>query len=162
LTQLTGKRATMAVLFRIIMMIVAYVLACLAASLVLTLGTLAPEWNDLAQLSLSPELRSIALWSVVAVGTAAIFAVAMLPTLLLVALTEGFGLRSAVVYGALGGVLALAMSYGLDFAGYVGGPGGEVGRERQVLAAAGIAGGLVYWLVAGRKAGAWGKPGAVQ
>jgi hypothetical protein len=28
-------------------------------------------------------------------------------------------------------------------------------REREVLAAAGIAGGFVYWLFAGRKAGSW-------
>ena len=28
-------------------------------------------------------------------------------------------------------------------------------RNREVFAAAGIAGGLVYWLIAGRRAGAW-------
>jgi hypothetical protein len=28
-------------------------------------------------------------------------------------------------------------------------------REREVLAASGIAGGLVYWVFAGRKAGSW-------
>jgi len=145
----------MAVLVRIVMMIIAYILACLAAALVLTIGTLAPEWDDLSQLSMSPDLQSIALWSVVAIGAAVIFALAILPALLLIALTEGFALRSVVVYGALGGVLALVMSYGLDFGGYVGAPGSDFVRERQVLAASGIAGGLVYWLFAGRKAGAW-------
>jgi|SRR5271170_6511742 len=150
----------MAVLVRIVMMIIAYILACLAAALVLTIGTLAPEWDDLSQLSMSPALQSVALWSVVAVGTAVVLVVAMLPALLLIALTEGFALRSVVIYGALGGVLALVMSYGLDFAGYVGAPGSDFVRERQVLAAAGIAGGLVYWLFAGRNAGTWTKPGA--
>jgi hypothetical protein len=139
----------MAVLARILMVIVAYILACLAASLVLTIGTLTPEWDDLTSLG----LQSAAIWSIVAVGAAAIAAIAMLPALLVIALAEGFALRSIVVYGALGGALALALSYGLDFAGYVGEPDGYLAREREVLAAAGIAGGLVYWLFAGRKAG---------
>ena len=60
-----------------------------------------------------------------------------------------------LVYAAAGGVLAMALFYGVDFAGYVGDPDGFLAREREVLAAAGIAGGLVYWLFAGRRAGAW-------
>jgi hypothetical protein len=55
----------------------------------------------------------------------------------------------------LGGLLALALTYGVDFAGYLGGIDGAVPREREVLAASGIAGGLVYWVCAGRKAGSW-------
>jgi hypothetical protein len=43
------------------------------------------------------------------------------------------------------------MAYGLDFAGYI----NHSGHNTEVFAAAGIAGGLVYWLFAGRKAGAW-------
>jgi hypothetical protein len=80
---------------------------------------------------------------------------AMLPTLLIVALTEAFAWRSSLVYAALGGVIALALSYGADFAGYLGEAGSDPAHEREVLAAAGIAGGLVYWLFAGRNAGVW-------
>ena len=47
----------------------------------------------------------------------------------------------------------MALFYGIDFAGYVGDPDGFLAREREVLAASGIAGGLVYWLFAGRRAG---------
>ena len=125
-------------------------LACIAASIVLTIGTLTPQWDQLAQ-----GLPAAALWSVVGVGAAIIAAVAMLPSLLVIALAEGFAWRSIVVYGALGAVLALALCYGIDFAGYVGGPDGILAHEREVLAASGIAGGLVYWLFAGRKAGMW-------
>jgi len=146
----------MAVLFRIMMMFVAYILACVAAALVMTIGTLTPEWNDIAALGAqSPTLQSVALWSVVALAAMVIFAVGMLPTLLVIALAEGFAVRSIVLYGAIGGALALAMGYGLDFAGYIATPGSDLAREREVFAAAGIAGGLVYWLFAGRNAGAW-------
>ena len=100
-------------------------------------------------------LQSVAVWAVVMVGAAVIGGLAMMPALLVIALTEGFAWRSSLIYAALGGVLALSLSYGLDFAGYSGDPGGPIVREREVLAAAGIAGGFVYWLFAGRKAGSW-------
>ncbi len=141
----------MGIIMRILVVILAYVLACIAASLVLTIGTLTPDWDDLTALG----LQSAAVWSVVAVGAAVIGVIATLPTLLVVALAEGFAWRSILVYAALGGVLALVLCYGLDFAGYVGEPDSYLAREREVLAAAGIAGGLVYWLFAGRKAGSW-------
>jgi putative copper export protein len=141
----------MTIVVRILMVIVAYVLACIAASLVLTIGTLAPQWEQIA----SPDIPSVVLWSVVGVGTAIIAIVALLPSFLVIALAEGFAWRSVVLYGALGGVLALALTYGIDFAGYARGPNGAFAHEREVLAASGIAGGLVYWVFAGRKAGLW-------
>jgi hypothetical protein len=150
----------MVVLYRIMMMAAGYTLACVAASLVLTIGTLAPEWSDFGQTGVSPHLQSVAIWSVTAVGAAVIFAVAMLPTLLVIAIAEGLALRSAVVYGLIGAALALAAAYGLnsygfEFAGNPGPAGADFAREREVIGAAGIAGGLVYWLFAGRKAGSW-------
>jgi hypothetical protein len=141
----------MAVLVRIAMIILAYILACIAASLILTVGTLTPEWDDLTALG----LQSVAVWAVVMVGAAVIGGIAMMPALLVIALTEGFAWRSSLIYAALGGVLALTLSYGLDFAGYSGDRENPLMREREVLAAAGIAGGFVYWLFAGRKAGFW-------
>ncbi len=141
----------MRIIGRILGMILAYWLACIAASLVLTIGTLNPVWDDVK----SFDLQSVVLWSVVGVGAAVIGTIAMLPALLVIALAEGLALRSILLYAALGGALALALSYGLDFAGYIGPPDGHLPREREVLAASGIAGGLVYWLFAGRKAGSW-------
>jgi hypothetical protein len=139
----------MAIIVRIMVVIGAYILACIAASIVLTIATLTPNWDDLTSLG----MQSAMLWSIVGVGAAFIAAVALLPALLIVALAEGFAWRSILIYGVLGGVLALALRYGLDFAGYAGEPDSYLPREREVLAAAGIAGGLVFWLFAGRKAG---------
>lgn len=150
----------MIVLYRIMMMFVGYMLACIAAALVLTIATLTPgrlEWNEFfATFGInSPHAQSTALWIVVALGAFVVFVIGLLPVLLVIALAEGFAIRSIVLYGALGGALMLAMIYGLDFAGFVAPVVGDVAREREVFAAAGIAGGLVYWLCAGRNAGVW-------
>jgi hypothetical protein len=147
----------MSLLGRIVMALIAYVFACIAASLVLTIGSFAPDWNEL-MVSLgmnSAAAQSAALWWITGVAAIIIFTVGFLPAALVVALTEGLALRSSIVYGVVGAALALAMAYGLDFAGYLTSPDGDIARNREVFAAAGIAGGLVYWLIAGRRAGAW-------
>src|SRR5580704_5641131 len=139
----------MTIVARIFLVIFAYFLACIAASAILTIGTLTPEWDDLV----AAGFNSTTAWIVILMGASVIAAIAMVPSLLLIGLTEGFGWRSILVYGVLGAGLALALGYGLDFAGYVGDPDSFLAREREVLAASGIVGGFVYWLVAGRKAG---------
>jgi len=141
----------MGILVRCLIVLFGYWLGCVAAALVFTLGTLGPHWDDWMALG----LPSAALWPVVGVAAAIIATVAVLPALLVIALAEGFAWRSVVLYGSLGGGLALALGYGIDFAGYAAGPDQLLTRQREVLAASGIAGGLVYWLVAGRRAGSW-------
>jgi hypothetical protein len=142
----------MAILVRMFAVAIAYLLACTAAATVFTLGTLSAAGDDVTAM----DIPSVALWWVIGVSATIMAALAMLPALLVIALSEGFAWRSIILYGVAGGVLALALGYGIDFAGYLGGPDSIVAREREVLAAAsGIAGGLVYWLVAGRNAGAW-------
>ena len=147
----------MTALFRITMMFVGYVWACIAASLVLALGTLTPEWNDLfASLGVqSSQAQSTAMWTVVGLGALIIFVIGFLPTLLVIVITEGFALRSVVVYGVIGGALALAMASASISPAISRAAGIDIAREREVFAAAGIAGGMVYWLFAGRRAGAW-------
>jgi hypothetical protein len=147
----------MTVLGRLMLMFLGYVMGCVAAAVVLTLGSLGPEWNDIAAQfgPQPPGVESAALWSVTALAAIVIFVVGFLPVLLAIALAEGLALRSAVIYGVIGAALALAMAYGLDFGGYITAPDDPTGHNTEVFAAAGIAGGLAYWLFAGRKAGAW-------
>lgn len=141
----------MAIFVRLFTVMFAYIMACIAASIVLTVGTLSPQWDQMAPQGLPAGL----LWSVVGVGSAIIAVVAVLPSFLVIALAEGFAWRSIVFYGVLGGILALALTYGIDFTRYAYRTGGLLAHEREVLAASGIAGGLVYWAFAGRKAGSW-------
>ena len=146
----------MSVLARIVMAFIAYVFACVAAALVLTIGSFAPDWNELMILLglNSAAAQSAALWWITGVAAMMIFLIGFFPAALVIALTEGLALRSSIVYGVVGAALALAMAYGLDFAGYLTAPDADIARNREVFAAAGIAGGLVYWLIAGRRAGA--------
>jgi hypothetical protein len=141
----------MVILVRLFAIAIAYLLACTAAATVFTLGTLSAAGENVGAL----DVPSVALWWIIGVSASIMAALAVLPALLVIALSEGFAWRSVIAYGVLGGVLALSLGYGIDFAGYLGGPDSIVAREREVLAAAGIAGGLVYWLFAGRNAGAW-------
>jgi hypothetical protein len=142
----------MALIGRIFVVIGGYLLACVAAALVLTLGTLTPEWDDM----LSVAVQTGTIWPVVGFSAAVVAAVTMLPAMLILALAEGFGWRSVLIYAGLGGGLALLLYHGLGVAEVAVAPDGRLlGRERELMAAAGIAGGLVYWLAAGRRAGAW-------
>lgn len=138
----------MAVILRLLAIFVAYVLACATAATVLALGTFALGWNDFS--SDAPE--SVVLWAGIAVTAIVIAMLAVLPMLLVVVLAEWLAWRSVLIYPALGGALAMVMVYGLNFTATI---ADTFVRERQVVAAAGIAAGLVYWLIAGRKAGVW-------
>src|SRR5579871_1412897 len=116
----------MSVIARIFVVIFAYFIACIGASIVLTIGTLTPAWDDLA----AAGFQSGAMWVVVFISAAVIAAVAMLPALLVIALAEGFAWRSVVIYGLLGAAVALSLSYGLDFTGYIDNPDSLLVRER--------------------------------
>ena len=92
------------------------------------------------------------IWIAVVASWAALYAgaFAFLPWLVAVVVGEGFGLRSVFYWFAVGGGTGAA-AYGLDRIDAdlaVSDPG------MGVALAAGFVGGFVYWLVAGRLAGA--------
>ena len=74
-------------------------------------------------------------------------------------ITEAFYIRRLLIY-AIGGGLAGSPCYlafvpfdtdAMRFTGIV-------RRHLEVMAGAGIVGGLVYWMIAGRNAGVWRRP----
>jgi hypothetical protein len=74
-------------------------------------------------------------------------------------LTEAFCIRSALVYAIGGGLVGLACYLGLvpfdtDALRFE----GIVRRHLEIMTGAGIAAGAVYWMIAGRNAGAWRQP----
>jgi hypothetical protein len=144
----------MSIVPRILMVFFSYVLACLAGAALVTFGILALDWNSLSQAG----LLSAAVIIIIIVAATVMGVVGALPTALIVVIAEAFAWRSVLFYAAAGGALALALSYGFGLPGGIDDivqPAVYLAQERQLLAASGIAGGLVYWLFAGRRAGSW-------
>jgi hypothetical protein len=134
---------------RILVVLVAFLAASAASAFVITLAILM-EWEQIVAMT-----GSSAGWLLVAFFGLILSAKALLPAALAIALAEALGLRSPLFYGALGGAGLVALYYALGLADR--GPGGGilVGRDLEIMAGAGIAGGFVYWAIAGRNAGAW-------
>jgi hypothetical protein len=127
-----------------------YVAACLAAGLTQTLFVVTP-------VELASDLDRIGGTGILTAMTATQTAVFALPFAGIgILLTEWFAARGWLTHALLG--IAIAVT------GYVAALGGEAGSTAtdllrdyafQAFLAAGAAGGLVYWLMAGRRAGTW-------
>jgi hypothetical protein len=140
-----------ALIARIFVVLFAFFAASIVAGLVLTLGLLPPEFDELTPMPGAHAGFGLA----VAFSAVLISGYALIPAMLFIAIAEGFRLRSFLFYAGFGAAVALLIAYGSNFS-IEGSPAYPfVGREQEVFAAAGIAGGLVYWALAGRKAGAW-------
>jgi hypothetical protein len=142
-----------ALIARIFIVLFAFVLACVAAAAVLTFALL-PGWTDVIERPI--DQQSIAL--VVGLSAAFFSIYAMLPAMLIIALAEGFRLRSIFFYALVGAALTLGLAYGWDLRMLRTPDDILGGRGPEIVAAAGIAGGFVYWVLAGRSAGAWRSP----
>jgi hypothetical protein len=141
----------MSLILRIFTVILALMGACLAAAVVLTLGFLPPEWHHVAV----EAAHEGSLGIVVVFSFLLICGVMLFPALIIIAVAEGFGIRSALFYAVVGAVAGLFYAYGLGDYWTDGAIGPRFGRDAEVIAAAGIAAGFVYWALAGRHAGAW-------
>ena len=80
-----------------------------------------------------------------------------------VAIAEAFYIRGALTYAVGGGVVGLACYLGLvPFDPATMRFDGIVRRHVEVMTGAGIVAGLIYWVIAGRRAGAWRTPRRVS
>jgi hypothetical protein len=143
-----------ALVARIFVVLFAFMLACLAAAAVMNFALLFPGWIDPFDQSVDQQILAIT------IGLSAVFfsLYAMLPAMVIIAVAEGFRLRSVLFYTLAGAALALGLAYGWDLRLLRGGDDDLGGRGVEVMAAAGIVAGFVYWALAGRSAGAWRKP----
>ncbi len=142
----------MPLIARALTILLGFILASMAAGLVVATTVLLPEWSELALGPVENGMLSIML----AFGVVFLSASAILPALIVVILGESFSIRSALFYTAAGAVVGLATYAGMgriDPETWT--IGGLFRRELEIMAAAGIVAGWVYWAIAGRKAGAW-------
>ena len=141
---------------RIIVIAVALIVASMVAGITLAVGIIAPDWPWLD----SDPVERVMFFVVSFFATSFIGATAFVPAVLLIVVAEVMRLRRLLYYAAAGAVVGLTSYYGSNV---------EMRLENttdvspafhplQLAAAAGIIGGLAYWLLAGRNAGRWREP----
>jgi hypothetical protein len=148
----------MSLLGRIIVIIFALIVAIMAAGVTLAIGIIAPDW---AGADADPFER-VSFFIVSFFATSFVGAVAILPAVVVIVISEAANLRNFLYYGVGGALVALASYYGSDISIRLENTTdvAPVGNALQLAAAAGIIGGLAYWLIAGRNAGRWRQPRA--
>jgi hypothetical protein len=133
-------------ILRIIVVIFAFMLASVGAATVLTLGLLPAQGGPL------DAHDEVAIGLAIALSAAVISGYALLPSMLLIAIAEGFRLRSIVFYALAGGLAAVLIASGSSAPAHA---RDLFSPEQEPIAASGIFAGLLYWALAGRTAGAW-------
>jgi hypothetical protein len=136
----------MRLLGRLLWVLFAFLIASTAAALVVTLGSLAADPANPGTGVVLDETVGL----IVGVSGVLIATVTLLPAALLIAIAESLRLRSFVFYTLAGAVMACYGGLGRGFTAKLG-----FDHSSEVWAASGIAAGLIYWLLAGRQAGAW-------
>lgn len=142
----------MTLLIRVLVILLALLLASFAAGLVVTLAVLFPTFSDL-DLGMADQG---ALNAVIVFGAIFISGFALIPALLVVVISEGVGIRSFVFYataGAVAGFVIYWSSAAADFGALS--VNSNTRREAEIMTGAGIIAGMVYWVIAGRNAGSW-------
>jgi hypothetical protein len=120
------------------------------------MGIVLPEWAAMD----SDPIERVIFFFVAFFATSYVGAVGVLPAALVIAISEAARMRSLIYYGVGGALVALASYYGSDIAFQLENTTDvtPVANALQLAAAAGILGGLAYWLIAGRNAGRWREP----
>ena len=142
----------MALLGRIFVILFALWLATMAAGVVWSVGLL--------NTSISGDAGDrVVFWGAAFIASGITATVLFLPALIAVALAETFAMRSFLLNIAGSIVLALiayqAAGFGHTYEESIDRAPPLIPHDLHVAVAAGIVFGVVYWLIAGRKAGLW-------
>jgi phosphotransferase system glucose/maltose/N-acetylglucosamine-specific IIC component len=145
----------MALIGRLFVILFAFLAACLVAGIIVVGAVLYPEFSDLGNAPIDQNALNI----VLGFGFIFISGFALLPALIVVLITEAFHVRGVLAYAVGGAVVGAACYLGLiPFDPNTLQFDGIVHRHLEIMTGAGIVAGLVYWLIAGRNAGAWREP----
>jgi hypothetical protein len=149
----------MALIGRLFVILFAFLAACLVAGMIVVGAVLFPEFTDLGTGPIDPSALNV----VLGFGFIFISGFALLPALLVVLVTEAFNIRGVLAYAVGGGLVGLACYLGLvPFDPETMHFDGIVRRHLEIMTGAGIVAGLIYWLIAGRTAGAWRETSRVK
>ena len=155
-TRFLGQYSKMSLFGRIIVIVFGLLVAIMVAGITLAIGIVLPEW---ATMDSDPVERVIFFFAAF-FATSYVGAVAIFPAALVIVILEAARMRSFLYYGIGGALVALASYYGSDISVQLENTTDvtPVANTLQLAAAAGILGGLAYWLIAGRNAGRWRGP----
>src|SRR3981189_1958328 len=150
-----NEKNSMALVGRLFVVLFGFLGASLVAGMIVVGAVLFPEFSDLDTGPIDQSTVNI----VLRFGFIFISGFALLPAMIVVAITEAFYVRGVLTY-AVGGVLVgLACYLGLiPFDPATLSFDGIVRRHLEIMTGAGIVAGLIYWMIAGRNAGAWREP----
>jgi hypothetical protein len=142
----------MALIGRLFVIFFGFLAACFVAGTIVVTALLFPEFSDFG----SDMADQSALNIILGFGFIFISGFALLPAMIVVAITEAFYIRGILTYAVGGAVVGAACYLGLvpfdpDTLHFE----GIVRRHLEIMTGAGIVAGLVYWMIAGRNAGAW-------
>jgi hypothetical protein len=140
----------MALIGRLIVTLFGFLAGCVAAATMVMFAFLMLGQTDFARLADDPA----AILVVIGLSSVTLSRYALLPAVLVVALAEGFQLRSVLFYALAGGALALVLTFGSDLGINL---SNIFVRDREIMVGAGLFAGLIYWAIAGRNAGNWRK-----
>src|ERR1700727_3872477 len=145
----------MALIGRLFVIFFGFLAACLVAGVIVIVAVLFPEFSDLGEGPVDTGALNI----IIGFGFIFISGFALLPAIIVVLITEAFYVRGALTYALGGGLVGLACYLGLipfdtDTLRFE----GIVRRHLEIMTGAGIVAGVVYWMIAGRNAGAWREP----
>ena len=144
----------MSLIGRFFVILFAFLAACLAAGMIVVGAVLYPEFSDIGG-----EIDQSAINVVLGFGFIFLSGFALLPALIVVLITEAFYIRSVLAYAIGGAIVGAACYLGLvPFDPETLTFDGIVRRHLEIMTDAGIVAGLVYWMIAGRSAGAWRNP----
>src|SRR6516225_12170427 len=145
----------MALIGRLFVIAFAFLAACLVAGMIIVGAVMFPEFSDLG----SGPIDQGAIDIIIGFGFIFISGFALLPAVIIALITEAFSIRSALAYAVGGGFVGLACYLGLvPFDPQTLRFEGIVRRHLEIMTGAGIVAGMVYWMIAGRNAGAWREP----
>ncbi|MEX0752265.1 MAG: hypothetical protein WD073_04985 [Xanthobacteraceae bacterium] len=144
----------MSLFLRIVVIFFAAILATWAAGITIALALLGPEWHGFT----GDFAERTGFWMLVVFATSFTGGMVILPLLVFVVAAETLRWRSLLIYAAAGAVMLIGGYFGTGMHSRYDesvGRSPPVARETEIAAAAGVVFGLVYWAIAGRKAGAW-------
>jgi hypothetical protein len=145
----------MALIGRLFLIAFGFLAACLVAGMIVVTAVLFPEFSDIGTSGLDQSVIQV----LIGFGFIFISGFALLPAAIIALLTEAFSIRSVLAY-AIGGALVGAACYLslVPFDTDTWRFDGIVRRHLEIMTGAGIVAGLMYWVIAGRTAGAWRAP----